>query len=169
MINPSFESPVVANGTFTNSATGWAIATTGSVSSAAGVYYPTSGAFSTPVPNGNQVLFIRGAANVSQTTAGTLGAAGHVTVSFYAGWRLDQTFNPLSALALDATNGDLLGDTTISAAQFTDGRGTFQQFNFSFLLTNNTLDHELTIEFVGMSTQGQVDIDSVVIYEDLPK
>lgn len=149
IVNPSFESQVLANGAWTSGAGqmfGW-IQTTG------GVINPTTAQFSNPVPDGNNSAWLN-SASATQTLSALLTANRVYSLQVEVGDRKDSTF-PGYRVSLWAGNNLLASESSLVP---NDGFLT-STVNYTALTGNPYLGQNLRIEL--HSNGIQVNFDNV--------
>ena len=128
---------------------------------AAGTFNPVDGIFSEAVPEGSQVLFLRGLSRAIQTSTSLLREGTETTVSFSVGWRNDEDFNTVSARAVATSSGDVLGSIIVTALDVV--KGEFTRFSYTFRPSAIAAGQTLTIVFDALNAAGQANIDDVTV------
>jgi len=123
--NPSFESPELSPGGYTNgSFDSWDATET------AGVFYPAPYQFNLPLPDGNQIGFANSFSQLAQPLSATLQSNTTYTLTVYVGRRVDccnpstysvELYAGIELLGSESSQDPAPGDFAISTVIFTSG------------------------------------------------
>lgn len=174
--NPSFESPIVAGGTYSNnSITSW----TGTNNTAANQYGVQSKTVisktthqplytNNSIPDGNQYAYVNNMGSIYQNIAGTTLVPGQTyTLSAYLGIRSDQP-NPTGDIDLETVGGTILA----GGSGLTSAPGTFTKYTYTFTDPVNGAYNgqglRVSLGIDGTVSNRQVDFDEVTLTDTSP-